>query len=138
MCVHSAHGGEVGLHSLHLFVCVICAAYFSAAQGDCTDRPYLPTCGAKADALSLRLRNENYLHVLYASQVAQQYAVVKPRCKQASLGNSTRSLRERGVEPLGSPNNSCTMRISRGLPINASYACTSMHCFVNSPLFLLI
>ena len=28
------------------------------------------------------------------------------------------------------------MRISRGLPFNVSYACTSMHWFFNSPLFL--
>ena len=75
MCVHSVDGGEVGLHSpllaeLQLFVCVICAAYFSNAQRDCTNRPYLPTCKAKADDLGLRLRNQDYLHVLYASQVA--------------------------------------------------------------------
>ena len=70
MCVHSVDGGEVGLHSPQLFVCVICAAYSSAAQGDCTNRPYLPTCKAKADGLGLRLRNQDYLHVLYASQVA--------------------------------------------------------------------
>ena len=69
MCVHSVDGGEVGLHS-QLFVCVICAACFSAAQRDCTNRPYLPTCKAKADGLRLRLRNQDYLHVLYASQVA--------------------------------------------------------------------
>ena len=49
MCVHSVDGGEVGLHSLQLFVCVICAAYFSAAKGDCTNQPYLPTCKAKAN-----------------------------------------------------------------------------------------
>ena len=70
MCVHSVGGGEVGLHSLQLFVCVFCVAYFSAAQGDCTNGPYLPTCKAKADGLGLRLRNQDYLHVLYASQVA--------------------------------------------------------------------
>ena len=70
MCVHSVDVGEVGLHSLQLFVRVICAAYFSAAQGDCTNRPYLPTCKAKADGLGLRLRNQDYPHVLYASQVA--------------------------------------------------------------------
>ena len=29
------------------------------------------------------------------------------------------------------------MRTSRGLPFNASYACTSMHWFFNSPLLLL-
>ena len=30
------------------------------------------------------------------------------------------------------------MRTSRGLPFNASYECTSMHWFINSPLSLLI
>ena len=70
MCLHSVDGGQVGLQSLQLFLCVICAAYFSAAQGDCTNRPYLPTCKAQADILGLRLRNQDYLHVLYASQVA--------------------------------------------------------------------
>ena len=69
MCVYSVDGGEVGLHS-QLFVCVICAASFSAAQRDCTNRPCLPTCKAKADGLGLRLRNQDYLHVLYTSQVA--------------------------------------------------------------------
>ena len=29
-----------------------------------------PTCKAEADDVSLRLRNQDYLHVLYASQVA--------------------------------------------------------------------
>ena len=70
MCVHSVDGGAVRLHSLQLFVCVICAECFSAAKGDCTNHPYLPTCKAKADVLDLRLRNQDYLHVLYASQVA--------------------------------------------------------------------
>ena len=73
--MHSVDGGEVGLHSpllaeLQLFGCVICAAYFSAAQRDCTNCPYLPTCKAKADGRGLRLRNQDYFHVLYASQVA--------------------------------------------------------------------
>ena len=54
MCVHSVDGDEVGLHSpllveLQLFVFVICTAYFSAAKGDCTNHPYLPTCKAKAN-----------------------------------------------------------------------------------------
>ena len=72
MCVHSLDGGEGGLHSLQLFVCLIliCAAYLGAAQRDCTNRPNLPTCKTKADGLGLRLRNQDYLHVLYASQVA--------------------------------------------------------------------
>ena len=72
--MHSVDGGEFGLHSplpaeLQLFVCVICVAYFSAAQSDCTNRPYLPTCKAKADGLGLRLRKRNYLRRLYASHV---------------------------------------------------------------------
>ena len=54
MCVHNVHGGEVGLHSpllveLQLNVFVIHAANFRAAKGDSTNRPYLPTCKAKAD-----------------------------------------------------------------------------------------
>ena len=72
--MHSVDGREVGLHSrllaeLQLFVCVICTAYFSAAPRDCTNRPYLPICKAKADRLGLRHRNQDYLHVLYALQV---------------------------------------------------------------------
>ena len=73
--MHSVYVDEVGLHSpltaeLQFVVCVIYAAYFSAAPRDCTNHPYLPTCKAKADGLGLRLRNQDYLHVLYASQVA--------------------------------------------------------------------
>ena len=53
-CVHSVDDVEVGLHSpllveLQLFVLVIRAAYFSAAKRGCTNRPYLPTCKAKAN-----------------------------------------------------------------------------------------
>ena len=75
MCAHSVDGGEDGLHSpllaeLQSYVCVTCAAYFSAAPRDCTNRPYLPPCNAKADGLGLRLRNQEYRHVSYASQVA--------------------------------------------------------------------
>ena len=73
--MHSVYVDEAGLHSpllpeLLFVVCVICAAYFSAAQRDCTNHPNLPTCKAKADGLSLRRRNQDYPHVLYASQVA--------------------------------------------------------------------
>ena len=72
--MHSVYDDEVGLHSpvtaeLQFVVCVICAAYFSAAR-HCTNHPHLPTCKAKANDLGLRLRNQDYLHVLYASQVA--------------------------------------------------------------------
>ena len=72
--MHSVYVDEVGLHSpltaeLQFVVCVICTAYFSAAPSDCTNHPYLPNCKAKADCFSLRLRNQDYLNVLYASQV---------------------------------------------------------------------
>ena len=73
--MRSVYVDEVGLHlpllaELQFVVCVICAAYFSAAPGDCTNHPYRLTCKAKADGLGLRLRNQDYLHVLYASHVA--------------------------------------------------------------------
>ena len=72
--MHSVYVDEVGLPSpltaeLQFVVCVICAACFSAAR-HCTTHPHLPTCKAKANDLGLRLRNQEYLHVLYASQVA--------------------------------------------------------------------
>ena len=54
---------------------------------------------------------------------------------QASLRNSTPSLKERRAEPLGNLNKGHTKRTSRGLPFDASYACTSMHEF-GSHLFL--
>ena len=76
--------------------------------------------------MGLRLRNQDYLHVLYASQVALYYTVGKPKCKQASLRNSTLSLIELGVEPLGSLNKGFTVRTTRRLPFNVSYACTFM------------
>ena len=45
-----AAGRDVrGRGELQLFVFVIRAAYFSAAKRDCTNRPYLPTCKAKAN-----------------------------------------------------------------------------------------
>ena len=52
--MHSVDGGEVGLHSpllveLQLFVFVIRAAFFSAAKRNFTNRPYLPSCKAKAN-----------------------------------------------------------------------------------------
>ena len=93
---------------------------------------------AKADALGLRLRNRDYLHVLYASEVALKYTVLKPRCKQASSRSSTRSPIERGVESLGNLNKSFTVRNTRGLPFNAPYACTGMHRFLHSTFLHLI
>ena len=94
--------------------------------------PDLPTCKTKANDLGLRLRNQDYLHVLYTSQVALQYTVLKPKYKQASLRNSYRSLIECGMEPLGNLNKRCTVRTTRGLTFNASYACTFMYEFCNN------
>ena len=70
-CVHSVDGDEVVLHSpllaeLQLFVCVICSACFSAER-DCTNHHYLPTRKAKANEQGKRRRNQDSLHVLYAS-----------------------------------------------------------------------
>ena len=131
--MHSVYVVEVGVHSsltaeLQFVVSVICSACFSAER-NCTNHPHLPTCKAKANDLGLRLRNQDYLHVLYASQVPLEYAVLKPKYKQASLRNSNRSLIESGVESLGNLNTSYTVRNTRGLPFNASYACTGMHRF---------
>ena len=70
--MHSVYVDEVGLHSpllaeLQFVVCVICAAYFSAAQRDYTNHPYLPTCTTEANGLGSRRRNQDTLHALYAS-----------------------------------------------------------------------
>ena len=69
--MHSVYVDEVGLHSpftaeLQFVVCVICAACFSTAR-NCTNHPQLPTCKAKANEQGKRLRNQDSLHVLYAS-----------------------------------------------------------------------
>ena len=52
--MHSVDGFEVRLHSpllveLQFFVYLIGTAFFSAAKRHCTNRPYLPTCKAKAN-----------------------------------------------------------------------------------------
>ena len=69
--MHSAYDEQVGLplpllSEAQFFFVVICAAWFSAA-GNCTNHPYLPTCKSKANELGKRLRNQDSLHVLYAS-----------------------------------------------------------------------
>ena len=69
--MHSVYVDEVGLHSpvtaeLQFVVGVMCSAYFSAAR-NCTNHPHLPTCKAKANEQGKRLRNQDSLHVLYAS-----------------------------------------------------------------------
>ena len=48
------------------FSVVICTAFFSAARY-CTNHPHLPTCKAKANEQGMWLRNQESLHVLYAS-----------------------------------------------------------------------
>ena len=48
------------------FFVVICEACFSAAR-NCTNHPNLPTCKAKANEQGKWLRNQDSLHVLYAS-----------------------------------------------------------------------
>ena len=42
------------------------------------------------------------------------------------------------MESLGNLNKSCAVRNTRGLPFNASYACTGMHRFSHSTFLLLI
>ena len=42
------------------------------------------------------------------------------------------------MEPLGNLNKSYTVRTPRGLPFNASYACTSMHRVPNFSFYCLI
>ena len=94
------------------------------AEGNCscTNHPHLPTCKAKADGPGKWRRNQDSLHVLYASRAALQYTVHLPGYKQASLRNSIRSLTERRVESLGKLNKSFIVRNTRGLPFNAPYA----------------
>ena len=42
------------------------------------------------------------------------------------------------MEPLGNLNKSYTVRTPRGLPFNASYACTNMHRVPNFSFYYLI
>ena len=99
-------------------ICLVCSVpLFSRAEKNnrcCTNHPDLPTCKTEANDLGLRRRNQDSLHMLYASQ-----AVPKPKYKQARLKTSTRSLIERGVEPLRNLNKGFTVRTTRGLPFNA-------------------
>ena len=57
---------RTALTELPLFVFVICSACFSAER-NCTNHPHVPTCKAKANEQGKRLRNQDSLHVLYAS-----------------------------------------------------------------------
>ena len=72
--MHNVYVENVGLplpvHAeAHFFFVVICAAWFSAAR-NCANHPYLPTCKAKANEQGKWLRNQDCLHVLYASWAA--------------------------------------------------------------------
>ena len=58
--------------------------------------------------------------------------------KQASLGNPTRCLMDRRLEPLGNLNKCCTVRNTCGLPFNAPYACTGMHEFGNQLILTIL
>ena len=80
--MHSMYVEDVGLHSpltavLQFVDCVISACFslrrkFKVAEGNCTctNHPHLPTCKAKANGPGKWWRNQDSLHVLYASQAA--------------------------------------------------------------------
>ena len=70
--VHSADVDGVELPSPLLaeaqsIDCVISAVYFSTAQGTAPVHPDPPTCTTEANGLGSRRRNQDTLHVLYAS-----------------------------------------------------------------------
>ena len=70
--VHSADfdGGELPsplLAEAQSIDCVISAVYFSTAQGTARVQPDPPTCTTEANGLGSRRRNQDTLHVLYAS-----------------------------------------------------------------------
>ena len=72
--MHSEYVEQVGLPSPlqaeAQFLCVVMrAACFSTARA-CTNHPHLPTCRAKANEQGKWLRNQDSLHVLYASSAA--------------------------------------------------------------------
>ena len=80
--MHSVYVEEVGLHSpllaeLQFVDCVSSARFslgrkFKVAEGNCscTNHSHLPPFKAKADGPSKWRRNQDSLHVLYASQAA--------------------------------------------------------------------
>ena len=70
--VHSADVDGVELPSQLLaeaqsIDCVMSAVYFSTAQGTAPVHPDPPTCTTEANGLGSRRRNQDTLHVLYAS-----------------------------------------------------------------------
>ena len=80
VCVHGVYVKEVRLHSpllaeLQFVDCVSSAVLawaekFQVAKDNCsgTNHPHLPTCKVKADGPGKWWRNQDSLHVLYASQ----------------------------------------------------------------------
>ena len=80
--MHSVYVEDVGLHSplqaeLQFVDCVISARFSLGrkiesrrTQLQLTNHPHLPTCKAKADGPGKWRRNQDNLHVLYASQAA--------------------------------------------------------------------
>ena len=133
-CVHSVDGDEVGLHSpllvdLRLFVFVIRAAYFRAPKGGPHQSPlrsHLKNKGGCRSVCSGGTKTDSTCYTLLS--LPYNTLSTNAPIKQASLRSSTRSIIERRVEPLGSLNKGYTV-FSRGLPFDASYACTGMHNF---------
>ena len=80
--MHSVYSEDVGLHSPltaelqfvdWLSAPVLAwAEKFKVAEGNCscTNHPHVPTCRTKADGPGKWRRNQDSLHVLYASQAA--------------------------------------------------------------------
>ena len=133
--MHSVDGEEVGLHSpllgeLQLFVFVIRAAYFSAAKVGLHQSPlssHLKNKGRCRSVCSGGTKTDSTCYTLLS--LPYDTLSTNAPIKQARLRSSTRSLIERRVEPLGNLNKGYTVRTSRGLPFDASYACTGMHNF---------
>ena len=142
--MHSVDGDEVGLHSpllveLQLFAFVIRAAYFSAAKGGLHQSPLPSHLKNKGGCRSVGSRGTKTDSTCY-TLLSLPYNTLSTNApiKQASARSSTRSLIERRVEPLGNLNKGYTVRTPRGLPFDASYACTGMHSFSISCCFYLI
>ena len=126
--MHSVNVDEVGLSPPLLpevqFVDCGISALFSWAT-NCTNHPDLSHLRKEANAGRLLAEEPNQPPSIIP---ISGWSKSRP-IKQASLGNSTRSLIERRLEPLDNLNKCSILRTSRGLPFDASYACTGMHQF---------
>ena len=131
--MQSVEGDEVGLNSpllieLQLFVFVIRAAYFSAVKEGLHQSPlpsHLKNKGGCRSVGSGGTKTDSTCYTLLS--LPYNTLSTNAPMKQASLKSSTRSLRDRRVEPLGNLNKGYTVRTLCGLPFDASYACTGMH-----------